>query len=275
MNAWKKVFVVAAIGAFLAVGSVQASTIIYQDTFTGINNDSGTPPTSSYLCARQLETRLGDYGGSATATWDAAWSGSYVWTQSGTQATKTATSGSTVYDAYVPFTPQTGYVYTLSADISATSSYTDRWMGVGFNDNNTRTEMVSSSAAGAAGTILLCTTSTPSITYGGGTLGMTGAGVTVSNPSKLTVILDTTDALNYKFTFKVSNTDGSNVQTIASNVAYGSAPTIHYIDLCSHSKVGGYVDNFKLTVDVPEPSTLALLGAGLVGLLAYAWRKRK
>ena len=26
---------------------------------------------------------------------------------------------------------------------------------------------------------------------------------------------------------------------------------------------------------VPEPGTLALLAAGLVSLLAYAWRKRK
>jgi len=26
---------------------------------------------------------------------------------------------------------------------------------------------------------------------------------------------------------------------------------------------------------IPEPSTLALLAGGLVGLLAYAWRKRK
>jgi hypothetical protein len=30
-----------------------------------------------------------------------------------------------------------------------------------------------------------------------------------------------------------------------------------------------------VTPVVPEPSTLALLAAGLVGLLAYAWRKRK
>ena len=26
---------------------------------------------------------------------------------------------------------------------------------------------------------------------------------------------------------------------------------------------------------VPEPSTLALFATGLIGLLAYAWRKRK
>ncbi len=28
-------------------------------------------------------------------------------------------------------------------------------------------------------------------------------------------------------------------------------------------------------VGVPEPGTLALLAAGLIGLLCYAWRKRK
>jgi len=34
-----------------------------------------------------------------------------------------------------------------------------------------------------------------------------------------------------------------------------------------------YYDNFRLVL-VPEPSTLALLGCGLIGLLCYAWRKR-
>ncbi len=37
----------------------------------------------------------------------------------------------------------------------------------------------------------------------------------------------------------------------------------------------GSYDNVKLSTVIPEPSTLALLAAGLVGLLAYAWRKRK
>lgn len=34
-------------------------------------------------------------------------------------------------------------------------------------------------------------------------------------------------------------------------------------------------ETITITQIVPEPSTLALLGCGLMGLLAYAWRKRK
>jgi hypothetical protein len=34
-------------------------------------------------------------------------------------------------------------------------------------------------------------------------------------------------------------------------------------------------DNLRVTATVPEPSTITLLVAGLIGLFAYAWRKRQ
>ncbi len=40
--------------------------------------------------------------------------------------------------------------------------------------------------------------------------------------------------------------------------------------------VDGWLNAFQLVSHtVPEPSTVVLLGAGLAGLLCYAWRKRK
>ncbi len=50
---------------------------------------------------------------------------------------------------------------------------------------------------------------------------------------------------------------------------------IAYADYVPGTPTGQF-DNFSLTTGtVPEPSSLALLAAGLVSLLAYAWRKRK
>ena len=48
-----------------------------------------------------------------------------------------------------------------------------------------------------------------------------------------------------------------------------------YLHQASNLAGANVVDDFRISQAVPEPSTLALLAAGLVGLLAYAWRKRK
>ena len=38
---------------------------------------------------------------------------------------------------------------------------------------------------------------------------------------------------------------------------------------------GGRTDYVSIMPGVPEPTTIGLLASGVVGLLAYAWRKRR
>ena len=55
-----------------------------------------------------------------------------------------------------------------------------------------------------------------------------------------------------------------------------TAPLLQY-EIWTTSAAGGGrlgIDNLRNFTPAPEPSTLVLLGSGLLGLLAYAWRKR-
>ena len=77
-------------------------------------------------------------------------------------------------------------------------------------------------------------------------------------------------------------TDGGSWTTdpLLQNVAMGFT-TVNGVYVVDNASVwvtgsGGYIDNLSLTsVPIPEPGTLALLATGLIGLLCYAWRKRR
>lgn len=54
-------------------------------------------------------------------------------------------------------------------------------------------------------------------------------------------------------------------------ITFGGGPS----DKIGYTYGSGTTEVTCFSVSIPEPSTLALLACGLLGLLAYAWRKRK
>jgi hypothetical protein len=76
----------------------------------------------------------------------------------------------------------------------------------------------------------------------------------------------------------VSTWEQKSVTTTAPLTTKYILSQVMYLDSTLTDSTGvnhaGYVDSASLTL-VPEPGTIALLLSGLVGLLCYAWRKRK
>ncbi|MEN6457405.1 MAG: PEP-CTERM sorting domain-containing protein [Thermoguttaceae bacterium] len=73
------------------------------------------------------------------------------------------------------------------------------------------------------------------------------------------------------------DTDGDEfVESLLGHIAVTKGADVSFSGVIGYAYGAGYEETIAFTSQtVPEPSTLALLGAGLVGLAAYAWRKRK
>ena len=207
-----------------AVGSVSAfnltagATVIYSQTFPG--SLVGTTPTT----------------GSGT------WAGTNIIISGNTTGAGGAVS--------LPFTPQSGFVYELTATIDVTAA-NGSWLGVGFLENNDTYGFFGSPT-------------TPTALRTSGWLTFAGPGVNYTQTSNdILIRLDTT-ADQWTTSMYQGGTQ------MGSTFTYTTNPTITRVGFVSEGTAVGSVSAFQLTA-VPEP-TAALLGT--LGMLALLRRRR-
>ncbi len=172
---------VAALGIGFLAPSASAITI-YSDTLTG---------TGSALNGTTVDSSVTYAGGTAGATWTAF--SAYSQTTTGTTGTGADTSKQ---GAYLPFTPQAGYVYTLTATLQYLLANSN-WAALGFQEQADFSSSQFHAAAGNAYAWAYVRGSTgggPAFFGGGDTGGgQTGAG-TAYGLQTVTITFDTTGA---------------------------------------------------------------------------------
>jgi len=243
--------------AFVAgVMSAGAQSIIYQDDFSG----SGAALNGSAV----------DIGG-------ANWVSGIDWYDNGIAAT-TVAGGPSGQAAWLPFSPSDGLIYTASATILNTQP---NWIGFGFlpaapagGDWTVTDFSVRHSNAPGYGWMLTrnSTGNDQEGFLGGGTAGgqpWNGDIVDPTAPVNISIVLDTTTA-NWSIEWFINGVSKSTASFAGTgNPGIGGIGFSH--DRNSASNNGGVIDDFSLT-QVPEPTTLALAGLGLAGLLAFRRR---
>ena len=134
-------------------------------------------------------------------------------------------------------------------------------------------------------------------TYGGSTISVGISGIAANTDYTMTwYIYDWTNSNVASVTDQVAAKTGSNTTGSTGNVTFTTGDAAMPMSNGQYSYTGTWrststsldidisyvsgglpytrVNGFEMTA-VPEPSALVLLGTGFLGLLAYAWRKRK
>lgn len=248
--------------AMIAATSAFASTIIYSDDFSGsaATNLNGLAP----------DVRSGTDGGSASATWTSYQTNFHA--DGSVAGVNTGTAGQAI-EAYLPFTPNTGNIYTLTIDLNPGNSASVNWMAVGFTNNLATTN--SFSYGGNASWVIYSQRGDGSAKSSGNTNFSTGAtfgsNTGVSDPMRVTITLDTTAAL-WSTTYSTFNLTTSTIVG-SSSFAYTTNPSITGIFIGSLLTTGT-VDNLQLSVAaIPEPSSFAFLAGGMALVLAGCSRR--
>ena len=184
---------------------IPANELIYSDTLLG---------SGSALHGTTVDSSATHAGGTAGATWTAA--GSYNETATGTIGTSTTTQG-----AYLPFTPQAGHVYTLTATLEYLGAVPSNWAALGFQTQADVAHGAFHDASGAAyAWTLLRKAGGGQPQFFGGPDTANGGGFATGSESGLqtvTITLDTTGA---------SWTSHATINGLDSaTVTYGTNPT--------------------------------------------------
>ena len=197
------------------------------------------------------------------------WLAGTGWSTDGSEAAGTGTG-----NAFLPFVPQLGRIYSLSADIEDTTTDGGSWTALGFANGttlNSQWHTVNSPVGWwlARGDYPAGNASNPNQTFiGPGTgSGSTGAGFWASNMVTYKVILDTTASspANWTFTYL------ANGNVIRAATAFGgSGPTITRVGVGMINANGtSIVRNFILSQQIPFSapffSTQPVGGTNFVG----------
>ena len=253
----------------MTAGTVSAGTI-YQDSFTG----SATLGTLNGKMPNMVDTN--------NAKWTANSSSSYGWSDSGYDITTVNDIGAE--NAYLPFTPIAGQIYTLSAGLDMTAeglnpnntyAASTFWMGLGFLSSPGVVGGWTNSGAAASPWVLSGYQGANNVVFTGpGTGGGQGFSTgTTSGVNDYSIVLNTGSSL---WTYQVYLTNSANTNLLvgsSSSAPFSSNPNITAVGFENGLGVA-QVSNFSLTdVAVPEPATLGLLAVGGLGLLLLKRRK--
>jgi hypothetical protein len=276
----------ATLATAVAAMAVSASaSVIYQESFPGNSSSplNGTTPAVANNVDGELNA--GDSwsaGTGATSTVPAA----NAFNADGSVNLPNVSPNST--SAYLPFKPQSGFVYTYSAMLNVTENQTatgtpgSNWLGLGFT--NTSTQATSgnrwsdSGGPGAAGWILhrgSYTGTNTDQTFGGtgtaNSANVAGTAGLITDPADVLITLNT-GGTKWSVTWQIRDDTVGGAYTTIRTFNYTTNPTINFIGFTALASGGtslaGQVTNLELDVTpAPEPAAISLLGLGLFQIL--------